>query len=282
MTNKMKSEQEELILEQQEKQQEWNELVMPITKVSFRLNKPVEDSSYYQNILDRMEMLGEEDAVDAYIDTVGGNLEGCIALCDAFQSTPATVTGILTNKAYSAGAFAALCCDNLEVRPYARMMLHSFSGGFGGKDHEIELDYNFNKSYIRNFLHDCVEGFLTEEEIVEMFNGKDFWFDAQEITRRLRNRQEYFQKLYEEQKDDELGEDYCSEGYEHGVALEYDPAKVILNEARSTNRVFPVTTPEYDPDELAFKSVPDIGKPPAPPAVPATKFIREGIEVINP
>lgn len=210
MANKIKSEQEEIFGEQQEKQQEWNELVMPITKLSFRLNKPVEDSSYYQNILDRMEMLGEEDEVTAYIDTIGGNLEGCIAMCDAIQSTPALVTGILTNKAYSAGGFVALCCDNLEVRPYARMMLHSFSGGFGGKDHEIELDYNFNKKYIRSFLHNCVEGFLTEEEIEAMFNGKDWWFDAQEITQRLKNRQEYFQQLYEEQ-DEESCEGSCSD-----------------------------------------------------------------------
>lgn len=216
--NKTKINQEDDLLSQliqkEDKQQEWNELVMPITKVCFRLNKAIEDSSYYQNILDRIELLTENDEVSIYIDTVGGNLEGCLALCDALQSSPAEVTGIITNKAYSAGAFIALCCDNIEVRPYARMMLHSFTGGFGGKDHEIELDYNFNKKYIRQFLHNCVEGFLSEEEIDAMFNGKDWWFDAQQISERLHNRQEFFQKVLEQlEQDEEYSEEekeYCS------------------------------------------------------------------------
>lgn len=181
--------------------QEWNELQMQISKVQFRLDGVVNNPQYYRNILDRIELLGENDEVVVTIDSVGGDLDGCIALCDVLQATEATVTGVLVNRAYSAGAYIALCCDNIEVRPNARMMLHSFSGGFAGKDHEIELDYTFNKQYIRDFLSACCEGFLTEDELHEMYNGKDFWMAAPEIIERLNMRQIYNEENYSYSED---------------------------------------------------------------------------------
>lgn len=195
--NKIKVNQEQEVIDQQpEKKQEWLETTNAVSSIKFRLDKQIEGSEYYADLLDRLELAGENDSVEIYIDTVGGNLDGCIAICDAIQNTPATVTGIIPNKAYSAGAFISLCCDNLEVRPYARMMAHSYSGVYAGKDHEINLDYNFNNVYIRKFLSDCCEGFLTEEELNKMFDGKDWWFNAEEIVERLQKRQEYFEEKY--------------------------------------------------------------------------------------
>lgn len=184
-------------------QQTWMEMEMQISKLRFRLgvvNKP----EFYQEVLDRIEMLGENDEIEVVIDSVGGDLDGCIAICDALQTTEATVTGILVNRAFSAGAFIALCCDNLEVRPNARMMIHSYSGGYAGKDHELELDFMFNKQFIRKFLARCCEGFLDEKELAEMYNGKDWWFNFEDIVERLKNRQELLQA--EQEGSDE---EYC-------------------------------------------------------------------------
>lgn len=190
--------------------QSWLEQEVKLTKVRFRLNSAINDPEYYNNLLERLEMMSENDCVEVVIDSVGGDLDGCIALCDAFQNTDAFVTGILVNKAFSAGACIALCCNNLEVRPNARMMLHSYSGGFTGKDHEIDLDYNFNKTFIRKFFANCCEGFLTEEELQQMYDGKDWWFNAEDIIERLKKRQDYFQEKYEENLDDEDLEDCCN------------------------------------------------------------------------
>lgn len=189
---------------QQEKSQDWRESTLELTQIQFRLDGPIETPEYYRELLSRLESLTENDCIELVIDSVGGDLDGCIAICDAIMSTPAEVTGILVNRAYSAGAFIALCCDNLEVRPYARMMLHSYSGGFAGKDHEIDLDYSFNKAYIRNFLSSCCFGFLSDQELEAMFNGKDWWFDAEQIVTRLEQRQEI---LEAEQEDSEEEED---------------------------------------------------------------------------
>ena len=186
--------------EQNNKQQSWTELSMQMTKLRVRLDGVIQEPYYYRNILDRIEMLSENDEVELVLDTVGGNLDGCIAICDAIQSSEALVTAILVNRAYSAGSAIALCCDNIEVRPNARMMLHSFSGGWSGKDHELELDYMFNKKFIRDFLKRCYENFLTEEELSEMYNGKDWWMNYEQIVERLKKRVELNQaKLKEEQ-----------------------------------------------------------------------------------
>lgn len=183
------------IIEQlrQENTQEWRENTMELTQIQFRLDGEIEGPEYYRDLLSRLESLGQEDAVELVIDSVGGDLDGCIAICDALMATPATVTGILVNRAYSAGAFIALCCDNLEVRPYARMMTHTFRGGFGGKGNEVESDFVFNNTYIRKFISDCSYGFLSSEELDEMFAGRDFWFNSTQIIERLNKRQEILQ-----------------------------------------------------------------------------------------
>lgn len=197
--NKIKSQASQDIAElQQEEKQSWLEISQTGSEISFRLNKEIKPPEYYSDLLDRLELASENDTIKVYIDTIGGDLDGCIAICDGLLNTEADVIGIITNKAYSAGAFIALSCENLVVRPYARMMAHSYSGTYGGKDHEIELDYGFNKDYIHNFLSNCCQGFLSEEELEEMFAGKDWWFNAEEIAERLNNRNEYFNSLTEE------------------------------------------------------------------------------------
>lgn len=217
----------------QEDQQSWLDMEMQVHKSRFRLgaiNRP----EYYSAVLDHISMLGENDEVEVIIDSIGGDLDGCIALCDALQTTQATVTGVMVNRAFSAGAFIALCCDNLEVRPNARMMLHSYSGSFGGKDHEIDLDYNFNKNYIRKFFASCCEDFLTEEELDQMYNGKDLWFDNMEIVERLKLRQEInkmkyelLEELAEEGDNDEDQEEYK---YNEPIELQYDPVSVAFKQ----------------------------------------------------
>lgn len=188
---------------QQEKSQEWRENTMELTQVQFRLDGEIESPDYYRDLLSRIESLGESDEVQLIIDSVGGDLDGCIAICDAIMATPAQVTGILVNRAYSAGAFIALCCDSLEVRPYARMMTHTFRGGFGGKGNEVESDFVFNNGYIRKFISDCSYGFLSKDELEDMFNGRDFWFDSTQVIERLKRRQEILQA--EQEGSDEEG-----------------------------------------------------------------------------
>ena len=48
-------------------------------------------------------------------------------------------------------------------------------------------------------MTDVYEGFLTEEELAEVFKGMEIRLDSKQISERLESRFEYFQKLEEEQ-----------------------------------------------------------------------------------
>lgn len=224
--------------DQEDNQQHWTELGMQLTKLKVRLDDVIQDPKYYRNILDRIEMLGENDEVELVLDTIGGNLDGCIALCDAIQSTPATVTAVLLNKIFSAGSAIALCCDNVEVRPNARMMLHSWSGnGFSGKSHEIKADWQFNEKYNENFLWSCYKDFLTEEEFQTMQNGTDFWLSAEQVIERLERRIEIQQARDEEEEEldpCQLGEECKSH---EGCVTSCNPAP---------------PKPQYNPKDASF------------------------------
>lgn len=193
-----------------ERDQSWTEVQMQLSKIKVRLDDVIQEPKHYRNLLDRIEMLGEDDEVELILDTVGGSLDGCIAICDAVQATEATVTAVLLNKVYSAGSAIALVCDNIEVRPNARMMLHSWSAnGFSGKSHEIKSDYQFTEKYNEAFLWSCYENFLTPEEFQTMQNGVDFWFNSEEIIERLKKRQMILQEKYEKDNKQLQTEDSC-------------------------------------------------------------------------
>ena len=63
-------------------------------------------------------------------------------------------------------------------------MIHNYSSGIQGKGHEMKarqtfIDNELNKSFERYYL-----GFLSEEEITDVIEGKDIWLNSQEVMQR--------------------------------------------------------------------------------------------------
>ena len=79
--NKIKSQTSQDIAElQQEEKQSWLEISQTGSEISFRLNKEIKSPEYYSDLLDRLELATESDTIKVYIDTIGGDLDGCIWL----------------------------------------------------------------------------------------------------------------------------------------------------------------------------------------------------------
>ena len=66
-------------------------------------------------------------------------------------------------------------------------MFHNASGGACGKIHEIESRVDFIKGWTKEIFTSLYRGFLTDSELKQMFDGKDFYFNKEEIERRLVN-----------------------------------------------------------------------------------------------
>lgn len=198
---------EELIPFPFQQQAKWYEQQesQTFSRVKLILNEDIKEPFHYNDVLHRIDTLQEGDLLEVYIDTVGGNLDGCIAIIDAIENTAAEVIGFLKNKAYSAGSAIALSCPSLNISPNARMMIHSWHGGFGGKNNEIVSDYEFNTKYLANWFEGVYKHFLTAKEIQEVAQGRDIYLNADEILERLERKNNILQKeIKKTQKADQI------------------------------------------------------------------------------
>lgn len=201
--NKSKLEQDELIPFQHSCKWYEQQEVQTFTKVRLVLNEDIKEPSFYNEVLDRIDRLTENDHLVVEIDTNGGNIDGAIAIMDAIENTQAEVIGVIKNKAYSAGSAIALTCPTLNISPNTRMMIHSFTAGYFGKDNELEANFEFNQKYLHNFMGNTYKYFLTEKEISELFAGKDIWLDADQVLERLEKKNVLLQKEYKKLQKEE-------------------------------------------------------------------------------
>lgn len=163
-------------------------------KLDVYLDEYIESSRYYRPLFQKMINLTEDDQVMIVLNTYGGNLDGCMTIVQAIQQTDAHVQTIISGHAASAGSIIALMSPNLAVTEQGTMFIHSASTGTAGKLNEISTDVNFNKPHIERIMRDAYEGFLTEQEISELFIGRDFYFNAKQIEERLELRNIYNQE----------------------------------------------------------------------------------------
>mgnify|MGYP000969542371 FL=1 len=73
-------------------------------------------------------------------------------------------------------------------------MIHTASMRYGGKQNNFHQYSEFVNKTNEKLMKKYYEGFLTEEEIQQALEGKDFWFDAQEVVERLQKRGEALQE----------------------------------------------------------------------------------------
>lgn len=165
-----------------------------ITNISFSLDEAITEPRYYRGVAEEMMNLTEHDSVQIRICSTGGRADGMITLMEAINNTDATVTCAIIGECHSAASIIALHCDQIYVAPYASMMCHNISYGTVGKDADVLSMVTHTSQWSKKLMRNTYSGFLTEKEIVEMIDGKEFWFDSDTIKDRLQIREKYFEK----------------------------------------------------------------------------------------
>jgi ATP-dependent protease ClpP protease subunit len=162
------------------------------------LDEAIREPKYYRLIIQMLGSLSESDTCTFFIETPGGNADGILALCEAVDASEGQIQAIITGEAYSAGSLFALRCPNVGVAPNARMMIHAANFGYGGKHMDAVRGMDFHHKWLSKVFRQAYEGFLTEDEIVQCLDGKEFWFTSEEIVDRLEAREEYLESKSEE------------------------------------------------------------------------------------
>jgi ATP-dependent protease ClpP protease subunit len=158
------------------------------------LDEMIREAKYYRNVLQGIDSLGEGDLMLLNVNSYGGHLDGAIAIINAMEMTDADVHCNIEGVAASAASLIALAAPSLSVSPYATMMVHSATFGAFGKQSDVISHASFVDKQVKTLMHSVYQDFLTVKELEEVLMGKEMWFDAEEIVRRLEVRAELQEK----------------------------------------------------------------------------------------
>ena len=158
------------------------------------LDENIREAKYYRTVLQGIDSLGEGDLVLLNINSYGGQLDGAIAIINAIENTDADVHASIEGVAASAASLIALASPSISVSPYATMMVHAATFGAFGKQSDVISHASFVDKQVRNLMGSVYKDFLTDKELEEVIMGKELWFDAEEIVRRLELRAELQEK----------------------------------------------------------------------------------------
>ena len=166
---------------------EWDWYVPIITTKNVThayLTEVIEDPSYYNELCYILETSTPNETIYLHLNTPGGGLDSAFMVIDAIKSAKATVTGKLAGSVCSAGTLIAMACDDIEVADHTAFMIHNYSGGLVGKGHEMKSRQEFIDASLNEAFRSFYSGFLTEDEMTEIIDGKDYWMDKSEVLAR--------------------------------------------------------------------------------------------------
>ena len=156
------------------------------------------NATLYNSYFEVLEKAREQDDIIFYFNSGGGSVSTLNLFINAMRRCKSKRIVAVVNYAASAAALLALFCDEIILNTDSTLMLHDFSTFVYGKSQEIEADFQHSKESIHKLMKYICKKVLTEEEIEQMFNGKDFYFNEKEVMERLKR---YAKKALKEEKE---------------------------------------------------------------------------------
>ena len=166
-----------------------NKTTNEIKNASIYISDVIESPNNYTHEFDTIRNACPNTNINIYINSFGGNLWTGIQFIHAINSSNANIiNGVIDGRCHSAASLIFLACDNYIVNPFASMLCHFYTKGMYGKGNEMIEEIEHDKKYFPSMVKSVYKGFLTNSELNNLIKGKDYWFDAKEIIKRLKNR----------------------------------------------------------------------------------------------
>ena len=190
---------EELLIPAKKPKGKWDKYV-PVIKqddtISIYLTGEIVEPAEYNEACHAIANATESQTIYVYINSPGGILDSGFMLVNALTEAKANTVAIVQGTVASAGTIITLACKQVIPKPFSTFMIHNYSAGGGGysKGHELKQRQTYMDGHNVRTFNAIYSGFLTPKEIKEMIDGKDFWMDDIEVTKRLEKRAIYLAK----------------------------------------------------------------------------------------
>lgn len=153
-----------------------------------RLCRPITEIDDFAEELQALMAASEQDTVHLEIVSPGGSIDTCIMIRRALSQCKAKTIAWIGPTCASAATAIALGCDEWEIDDMSSFMVHtgSFAPGWG-KARDVEAATLHNVRQIERFLRTVYKGFLTEDEMHRVLEGKEMYIDGDDLATRLQS-----------------------------------------------------------------------------------------------
>ena len=159
------------------------------------LDEDITSPGNYRDVIHCLATCGENDNVNILINSSGGRTDSAWAIIEAMKGCRGDVSVTVLGAAYSAASMIACMADECYFAESSEMMLHTAHYGSINTVPNVKNQVDFTTRQINKLLDMCYTGFLTAKELVELKNGKEMWFDAEESSKRMTRRYKYLNGL---------------------------------------------------------------------------------------
>lgn len=189
------------------------EIEPPCYQYEFSINKEIRELDEYENLINALRSATDRDVVVLTITSPGGNLHTAQMIISEIESTSAYTVALVVGEASSAASMIALSCCELVAEDDSTWLLHDLSTGVGGKSSDIASYVDHMKLLSKRVIRKYYNGFLNEEVIAQILNGRQVYMFGDEIMQLWSARQERLAAEREEALQEQ--EEDTTEGCEH-------------------------------------------------------------------
>lgn len=148
------------------------------------IDKEFESPDTFREIVRAIDDARSVDTVILKVNSHGGRTDSAQAVYVALLATKAnTIAQVIT--AYSSGSLVTMPCDEIQTTPNCTMMIHNASAFSWGKVGDMKTQSTFLEEHFKKWFGELYAGFLTQEEIADVFKGQDIWLREEQIRERL-------------------------------------------------------------------------------------------------
>jgi ATP-dependent protease ClpP protease subunit len=169
------------------------------------LDEVMTDVRQFSGAIQALRNATENDEVEINLQSCGGSVDAGDAFIHALRKCVAPIHIIATGNVSSMATFVLLEADSFELSEGFSALIHCGGVRDGGTTNEFRASAMFHLDSMERLMRRGYQGFLSEQEIDDVINGKDIWLDASQWVERAVARSELFKSLNEsnENKDSE-------------------------------------------------------------------------------
>ncbi len=155
------------------------------------IDDDITDPRNYRDVIHCLATCSENDSVNLLVNSAGGRTDSIWQIIEAMKGCRGDVSVTVIGAAYSAASMLACMAPECYIAESAEFMLHTAHYGSIGTVPNVKGQTDFATRQINRLLDTAYKGFLTDKELEELKNGKEYWFDAEEAGKRMVKRYKY-------------------------------------------------------------------------------------------